>query len=205
MTILIDNFSIGVGEWIEITPSFCFTVDVVDDTYSIVTSGTYFIHDGQDVSTTHSGITNGYKCYYCPVSLTSSGTIDLIIHAENTSSEVVEQTFHLLYGYHCAFDEIADWGPKKEVITTIESTNLVICPNTEGETFYFETKDLESYNLGATIVSVESVNLGATIYPQNTFFFYGRTYTVTVSGVKDFAGNEMAPYVFSFTIEDPTL
>jgi len=203
VTILVDNFSIGVSEWAEITPSFCFTVDVVDSVYPIVTSGTYFIHDGQVVSTTHSGIVDGYKCYYYPVSLTSSGTIDLIIHTENTSSEVVEQTFHLLYGYHCTFDEIVDWGPKKEVITTIEATNLAFCPNTEGEVFYFETRDLNSYDLGATIRPVESVNLGAVIYPQSTFFFYGRTFTITVSGVKDFAGNEMAPYVFSFTIENP--
>jgi hypothetical protein len=88
------------------------------------------------------------------------------------------------------------------VTITIEASNLVFCPNTEGEAFYFQTRDFESLNLGATIRAVESVNLGAVIYPQSTAFFYGQTYTVTISGVKDFSGNEMAPYVFSFIIED---
>ncbi len=202
MTILVENFSIGVGEWVPVVNLDCFTVDVFEDTDTISTSGTYFIHDDQIVPTSYSGIDGGYRCYYYPTSVASSGTINLTIHVENTSSGVVERSFHLLYGYHCTFDEIVDWGPKNEVVTTIEATNTVFCPNTEGAAFYFETKDLESYDLGALLIPVESVDLGAVIYPQSTFFFYDRTYTITVSGVKDFSGNELAPYTFSFTIED---
>ena len=73
-----------------------------------------------------------------------------------------------------------------------------------GEAVYFETRDLRSYDLGASILPVDSVDLGATIYPQNTFFFYGRTYTINVSGIMDFGGNELDPVVFSITIENPT-
>lgn len=203
MTILIDNFSIGVEDWVQVANLDYFAVDVVDLTDGISASGTYFIHDGQIVPTTHSGIPNGYRCYYTPSGVYSDGTINLTIHAENTVSGVKEQTFHLLYGYNLTFNELVDWGPRTEIITTIQASNLAFCPNTEAESFYFETADLFSYDLNASIYPISSVNLGATIYPQNTFFFYDRTYTITISGVKDYHGNKMEPYTFSFRIENP--
>ncbi len=201
MTILIDNFSIGVENWVA-AANLTYSVDVVDYTMPISTSGTYFMEDGQIVSTTYSGITDGYTCYYTPSSVLASGTITLTIHAENTSSGVEEQDFHLLYGYRGEFNEIIDWGATTEVVTTIEAMNLAFCPNKEGQAFYFETADYSSYDLGATINAVGYVDLGATIYPQNTFFFYGRTFTITISGVKDYHNNELDPYTFSFTIEN---
>jgi len=204
MTIIIDNFSIGVEDWTPISSLNYFTVDVIDTIYGISVSGTYFIHDGQVVPTTHSGIAGGYRCYYTPSGVYSDGTIDLTIHAENTSSGVAEQTFHLLYGYNVTFDELIDWGPHTEVITTIRASNLAFCPNTEAESFYFETTDLWSTDLRATINPVGYVDLNASIYPQSTFFFYDRTYIVTISGVKDYHGNEMEPYTFSFRVENPT-
>jgi len=204
MTIVIDNFSIGVENWIKVSSLNYFAVDVIDTAYGISTVGTYFIHDSQVVSTTHSGIADGYRCYYTPSGVYSDGTIDLTIHAENTSSGVVEQTFHLLYGYNVIFDELIDWGPHTEVITTIRASNLAFCPNTEAESFYFETADLWALDLAATINPVGYVDLNASIYPQSTAFFYGQTYTITVSGVKDFNSNEMEPYTFSFTIEKGT-
>lgn len=204
MSILIDNFSLGVEEWVSTASLSYFSVDVVDHTHTISTSGTYFIHDGDIVSTTNSGITDGYRFFYSPSSMVSSGTITLTIHAENDNSETVEESYHLLYGYRAVFEELVDWGAHQEVVTTIDVTNQVFCPNTVTDAFYFETRDLESYDLPATIEAIGSVDLGATLYPQNKFFFYGRTYTITVSGVKDFSGNEMPPYTLVFTIEDPS-
>lgn len=202
-TILIDNFSMGVEEWISESDLSYFAVDVVDSTYGISTSGTYFIHDGQVVSTTHSGMPGGYRCYYTPSGVYSDGTINLTMHAENTANEVRELTFHLLCGYNLEFEELIDWGPKTEVVTTVQASNLAFCPNTEGDAFYFETKDLYSCDLGAIIYPIGSADLGATIYPQSTAFFYGQTYTITVSGVKDYHGNIMDTYTFSFRVENP--
>jgi hypothetical protein len=204
MTIEIDNFSLGVNEWLPIVDLGYFAVDVTDSTYGINSSGTYFIHSGQIVLTTFSGIIDGYRCYYYPASVYSSGVINLVIHAENTNSEIREQLFRLLYGYNCKFNELIDWGSKQDVVFTIEAANLAFCSNTEGEAFYFETAELPSRDLGASIRAISSVDLNAVLYPQNTFFFYGRTYTITVSGIRDFSGNELVPYVFIFTIEDPT-
>lgn len=204
MTILIDNFSLGVNDWVPTDALTHFSVDVVDYSHEISTSGTYFIHDGEIVTTTFSGISNGYRCYYTPSGIYSDGIINLTIHAENVVGSGAEQTFRFLYGYNWLFNELVDWGPNQEVVIKVEATNLAFCPNTEGEATYFETADLHSHNLAATILPVEPVDLSAVVYPQNTFFFYGRTYTVTVVGVKDFAGNRLAPYTFTFTIEDPT-
>jgi hypothetical protein len=203
MTIVIDNFSLGVEDWISVANLNYFAVDVVDSTYGISSPDTYFVHDGQVVSTTHSGITGGYTCYYTPSGVYSDGTIDLTIHAENTVSGVEEQTFHLLYGYNVEFEELIDWGPKTSVITTVAVTNKVFCPNIKAESFYFETADLWSTDLKATIYPVGYVDLESVIFPQSTAFFYSRTFTVSISGVRDFNSNEMPVYTFSFTIEDP--
>lgn len=200
MTILIDNFSVGFEEWLAITDLISFAVDVIDHTYNITTSGTYFIHNGQIVSTSYSGISDGYKFYYYPPTI--SGEVNLTIHAENDNSETKEEDYYLLYGYNVKFDELIDWGPKKEVVITADAKNLAFCPNIVGEASYFETADLRSYDLGASINPVGYVNLGATIFPQNTFFFYGRTYKIKIENVKDFSGNIMPVYEFEFTIEN---
>ncbi len=200
MTILLDNFSISVEEWLPVVDLVSFAVDVIDHEHDISTSGTYFLHDEEIVPTSYSGISDGYKFYYYPPTI--SGEVNLTIHAENDNSETKEEDYYLLYGYNVKFDELIDWGPKKEVVITADAKNLAFCPNIVGEASYFETADLRSYDLGASIQAVESVDLNATVYPQNTFFFYGRIYTVKISGVKDFAGNEMQPFSFDFTIEN---
>jgi len=207
MPILIDNFSINEDEWVLVSDLGSFSADATETVsgVQISTSGTYFLHDGQQVATTFSGITDGYRMFYTPVSVVSSGIIVITAHVLNTITEVLEQNYDLLYGYNLLFDELVDWGPNTQVDVLVQATNEVTCPNTEGEGFYFITADLPSVDLGASIQAVESVDLGAVIYPQSTAFFYGKTYIVTVSGVKDFSGNEMEPYMLTFTIEDPTI
>jgi hypothetical protein len=204
MTILIDNFTIGVNDWILVSNLAAFQVDAVDHTHGITTTGTYFLHDGVQVPTTFSGITGGYRMFYTPTSVVSSGVFTITAHVTNTISGVVEQDFDLLYGYNLLFDELVDWGPNFQVDVLVNASNEVICPNTVGEGFYFITADLPSVNLGATILPVEPIDLGASIYPQSTAFFYGSTYEITVSGIKDYSGNIMDPYTLIFTIEDPT-
>jgi len=201
MTILIDNFSIDVEEWVSIADLVSFSVNVIDHDNNITTSGTYFLHDDQIVLTSYSGILDGYRCYYYPPTI--SGEVNLTIHAENDNSETEEEDYYLLYGYNVKFNEVVDWGPKKEVVTTVDVKNLAFCPNKVGDAFYFETADLHSCDLNATIKAVESVDLEATIFPQSTAFFYSMTYKIIISGIRDFTGNIMPSYEFEFTIEDP--
>jgi len=200
MAILIDNFSIDVEEWLPIVDLGSFSVDVIDHVNNITTSGTYFLHGGYIVSTSHSGISDGYRCYYYPPTI--SGAVSLTIHVENDNSETMEEDYYLLHGYNVKFNELIDWGPKREVVIWAQVKNEAFCPNVETDAFYFETADLHSYDLGATIKAIESVDLNATIYPQNTFFFYGRSYTVIISRIKDFYGNEMPEFSFDFTIKN---
>jgi hypothetical protein len=193
----------GVEEWITTSDLGSFSVDAVDYVNNITTSGTYFVHNGSQVTTTFSGITNGYRMFYDPFDITSSGVIVLTAHIQNDILEIEEQDFYLLYGYNLIFEETSDWGPVTQVDIRAQATNSVLCPNTVAEGFYFTTVDLVSRNLTASIQTIEPVNLGADIYPQSTAFFYGKTYTVTISGVKDWYNNVMEPYTYSFTIEDP--
>jgi hypothetical protein len=193
----------AVEEWTPVADLGSFSVDAVDSVNTIISGSSYFIHDGVQVITTFSGIIDGYHMSYTPMDVSSSGAISLVAHVQNDVPETVEQTFYLLYGYNVKFEEWVDWGPLVQVDIRAQATNSVRCPNTVGEGFYFITADLESRDLGATIRAIESVNLGASIFPQSTCFFYGSTYKITVSGVKDFNLNEMPAYTFSFTIEDP--
>jgi len=203
MTILIDNFSMGLDTYTALSGLEYFAVDVVDHDNSISTSGTYFLLDGEVVPTNLSGISDGYRVYYYVDSPSLSGTVVLTIWAENDILETVTNSYTFLLGYRLEFNDYIDWGPRNTVITTVRASNTAFCPNLVGASTYFETVDYESRDLGAYISGTASVNLGAQIYPQNTFFFYGRTYTITVVGVKDFSGNIMDPITFSFTIENP--
>jgi hypothetical protein len=203
MTLLIDNFSMDIGDW---TPTADFTqfyADVTDDIYTVVSGGTYFLREGVQVTTTYSGITNGYRIFYDPDSLTASGVITITVRGENNNSDVEIENYYLLYGYNLKFEDVVDWGINQEVVVWAQATNEVQCPNTEATAFHFITKDYEYRDLSATIAATESVDLGATIYPQSTTIFYSKTYTITVSGIRDYSGNIMDPYEFTFTIEDP--
>jgi hypothetical protein len=192
-----------VEEWVPVDVLGSFSVDVTDDVNTIISGSSYFIYDGVQVPTTFSSITNGYSMFYTPVNVMSSGVISLIAHVENDIAETEEREFSFLYGYNTKFDEVVDWGPNNLVTIRAQVSNTVLCPNTVGEGFCFTTADLKAKNLGAFIQAVEYVDLSASISPQSTTFFYGQTFRITVSGVKDFSGNQTPAYTFSFTIEDP--
>lgn len=207
MSILIDNFSMEVEEWTPVAVLGSFSVDAVDHVNTIISGSSYFIHNGVQVTTTFSGITDGYRMFYTPSDVSSSGVISLVAHVQNNVPETLEQTFYLLYGYNAIFEDQVDWGLNTKVSIRVQASNSVRCPNTVAEGFYFVTESftssMASSNLGASIQAIEFIDLGAKIYPRQVAFFYGETYTITVSGVKDFAGNVMDPYAFNFTIEDP--
>jgi hypothetical protein len=197
------DFFLDVGEYT--TVSATAWVDVVDPLKGVSTSGTYFKVDGVPVSVTFSGINNGYRMFYNPTDdFDTEGSLVYTAHIRNLVGDVKDVNYYLLKGYNVTHDETIDWGPNKQVDIWMKATNLGFCPETETDAYYFVTKELVYTDIGATIRPVVSVDLGSAIYPQGPFFFYGGTYTVTISGVKDFAGNEMAPFINTFTIEDPT-
>lgn len=180
-------------------------VDVVDFLYPINTDNTYLEVDGTVASGIwFEDIPNGKRLYYDPLDdFYSDGVITYSLHAENTMGEVEDKNFYLLYGYNLEPNEVIDWGPRKNIVVRVEAQNLLFCPNKEGVAFDFTTADLSSFNLNCIIRPIGYVDLPVSIFPQSTVFYYGNTYTIRISGVKDFSGNIMPDFEYTFTIESP--
>jgi hypothetical protein len=180
-------------------------VDIIDYLYPIDIDNTFFYVEGVLASGIYfEDIPNGKRMYYDPIDdFYSRGVFNYSIHAENIIGEVEEKDFYFLYGYDLQLDEVVDWGPNKQILVRAEAKNLAFCPGTAGAAFDFETVDLTSFNLPCSIMPVSFMDLNAEIAPQSTVFFYGKTYTVRLSNVKDFAGNIMPDLEYTFTIEDP--
>lgn len=202
MSIIIHNFSLTYNAWLPITDLAVLSVDVIDPVYSISVSGTKFYYNDQLVSGTFNDITNGYKISYTQGTVSSG--VDILVHAENSNGEQLDKTYNLLFGYRVEYDEPINWGAHKQVDVYMKAKNTVLCPNEETEAFYFKTSDYYTTNFTAKVYPVAPKDLGATLKTQSTFFYYGQTYQITVDGIKDFNGNAMEPYTFTFTIEDPT-
>lgn len=199
----VGDFFLGLEE--HTSASSIAWVDITDGLYTIDTANSYFLVDGVRVTVTFSGIQDGYRMLYDPSNdFYSRGGVVYTAHAENTIGDVIENDYQLLYGYDVDFTGLVDWGYNKTIAVWATAKNLAYCPNVEADAFYFKTKDLWATNLGASILPIGYVNLGATLYPQGKVFYYGGTYTITVSGVRDFHGNEMVQQSFTFTVEDPT-
>jgi hypothetical protein len=180
-------------------------VDIIDYLYPINIDNTNFYVDEVPASGVYfTDIPNGKRMYYNPIDdFYDVGVKVYTLHSENSIGEVEEKDFYLLYGYDLQLSEVVDWGPKNKVVVRAEAKNLVFCSNTEAHAFDFTTTDLTSFNLNCMITPVGYVDLGVSIYPQSTTFFYGKTYTVKLRNVKDYAGNIMPDLEYTFTIEDP--
>lgn len=180
-------------------------VDVVDYLYPISEVDTYLsVNDTVVSGIWFEDIPNGKRLYYDPLDdFYSDGVLTYTLHAESSIGEVEEKSFYLLYGYNVAPNEVLDWGPNRRVVVRLEAQNLVFCPNKSGEAFDFTTVDLKSFNLNCIIAPVDYVDLLVIISPQSTTFYYGKTYTIRLKNIKDYAGNFMPDFEYTFTIESP--
>lgn len=202
-SIYIRDFFLDVEEFT--TASASAWVDLVDYVHTIDTDRTYFLVDDIRVPVVFSDIENGKRMYYDPPNdFYKKGSIVYTAHLTNDMNDVVERKYYLLFGYDVSVPSLIDWGVKEDVVVWTKAGTLSYCVNTETASYYFVTADLWARNLGATIYPVGYVDLGATLYPQNKVFYYGQTYKITISGVRDFYGNKMCTQTYTFTIEDPT-
>jgi hypothetical protein len=181
-------------------------VDIVDFIYDVDESTIKVSMD----ETTLSGvfiedIPKGKRVFFDPINdFYSTGEIILTVYAESVYGEVLEEHFYLLYGYDLKFNETGVyWGADNRIYVTATANNMAVCNNTEGAHYYFDTAQYPSLNLAANINAVQSRDLSCGIYPVSAAFYYGQTYTVKVTGVKDFHGNLMEPFTYTFTIESP--
>lgn len=198
----INNFFLDVYEFT--TASSINYVDLVDDIYSIDIVNSYFSINGQRVPVTFSGIEDGQRMF-CdpPVDFYNLGVLNYTVHAVNTNSGIEEKDYELLYGYDVDFyDDDVNWGIGKKVDVWVSASTSSYCPNTETDAYYFVTRDFGYKDLNMCINAVGYEDLSVFIYPQDKVFYYGQTYTVTVSGIKDYHLNELGLFSFSFTIEE---
>lgn len=202
-SIFVSDFFIDTDKFT--TASSTGYVDIIDYLYPIVESSTYIQMDGITISGTYfKDIPYGKRLYFDPTyDFYSTGEIILNVYSESTIGEVIDEDFFLLYGYDIELNEVVSWKPNERVVVRGNASNLGFCPNEEGIAYYFDTREYESLNLPVSLNAITSVDLGVSIYPQSTAFFYGKTYSVKIEGVKDFSGNIMEPFIYTFTIENP--
>ncbi len=201
----ISNFSLAEGEYSAASGTVC--VDVTDDVYNVVTSGTYFIIDETVTSGTFTPITDGHRMCYDPVDNFASllGSTTLTVYAQNDNGDILERDFYVTSGCLVEYDnETQDYGFGNTVVVRMTAENFASCPLTNTDAYWFTTVQKITKDLTATIIGIPwgELDLGASITPQtDTIFFYGKVFTVEIRA-KDFAGNEMTPYIFEFQIED---
>ena len=179
-------------------------IDIVDNFCPVDISNSYFVVGSGQVSTYFEPINNGYRMLYDPIdNYEHLGEFELIAHAQNIYGDVLENNYKFLYGGNIEYNDVVDFGPGNQVMIWSKAHNTEVCRQFSTSAYYFETAEFSSRNLEVSINPVGYVDLSASMYPQNTYFFYGRTYTVTISGVKDYSGNVLPEYTYSFTIENP--
>lgn len=212
---VIENFSLGVGQFIPASSSVC--VDIIDNYNKINTTlGTHFIVRDTVVSGTFTPITvsgvaasgSAYRMCGDPINDFSSltgGETDFIIRVLNDIGGVLEKSYHVTYGYKVEFENMdkkwLDFGYDNQIVVRMEVENLASCPKISVDAYWFETKQQQYTDLGVSIKGTYIDGLSASIFPQSTAYFYGKTYRLVVTA-KDFAGNEMEPFILVYTIED---
>lgn len=212
----IRNFSLDVDQYTTASGKIC--VDLVDYDLKInTTSGTYFMADGTVVSGTFTPITvsgvttsgSAYRMCYDPINDFDSliGPTKFTAHVTNSVGTVLEKDYYLTYGYKVEFDnedrKYIDFGYQKKVIVRAVAENLASCTKESGYAYWFETKTQPHNDLSCSIRGTYIDGLPASIYPQSTTYFYGKTYELKVTA-RDFAGNEMEPFILVYTIENKT-
>lgn len=200
MAITITDFSVDTNTWVDVSSPIVFSAEVTDSLYSVTSSGTYFELNSMVLPTTISG-SNPYVIASDPVTI--SGNVDLYLYIRNSNNDTEVKYYGFMFGYHVEYEDLmADWGPNKEVLIRASARNSVVCPNTDNYCTYFLTEDYKTIDLASSIIPQGWGNLVSDITGQKAELEYGRTYTITIKGIKDYSGNEMDDIIFTFTVEN---
>ena len=219
MSVYIQNFSLDVGGYTTASGKIC--VDLVDYAENIATiTGTYFVIDGTITSGTFSpivvpGAHSAYRMCYDPIDDFESlmGPTEFIVYASNVVGEFSEEDYYLTYGYKISFDNSSyrymDFGYQNKIVVRAVAENLASCPKESGKAIWFESsaKCYFHKDLSCSVVGIGppryygEEGLSAYINPITSAYYYGRICRLVVRA-KDFAGNEMEPFILVYTIEE---
>jgi len=160
----VDLLSIKISNFLPAEDEYNFSsdgisVDLTDDIYNVLTvSGTYLEVDGVVVSTTFSGITNGYRMYYNPVEGFGNldGSTEFLVSAENSNGDILTRSYYLTSGYYVDYENYdkLNYGYEKEIVVRMSAENLATCPKLSADAYWFVSEHLKPKDLGASIVGV---------------------------------------------------
>ena len=207
-SIVISNFFISdVGSSLLILPDTEITVDITDSIYGIDISGSKLFINGQEVSFSSTSITNGYI-----LSVNASTLLDQVdfvhvkVRAQNLRDSECpvykEQDFKLSFGYKVTVLPEKYYKYNEDVYQLLIANSIDRNPSTLSEPIVFTTHPISTKELGAFIdTRRRTKDLGGYIAPIGPRFYYNKTITVRVEA-KDLDGNEMAPFEFTYKIEN---
>jgi hypothetical protein len=178
-------------------------VDIVDELFEIDTINSFFKVNGIVLTCFFADIANGtHMCYTVDSTFVANGPSLLEIVAANSAGDILIKSYEFLYGYSAELKDEYGFGFEQKISVHSCVSNMVTCDNTVCAAYTFSTLDMPSCNLNATISCVTYTDVYAHIVPQSTAFIPGYSYTVTISGIKDFSNNYLPPVHFSFTLEN---
>jgi len=198
-SLFVSNFYPKSDEYIS-TVSGIIHCDVNDYLYAVVPSGTYFKIDDTKVPTVLQPIANGFTVF-CSASGTGNDEIIYTIHAENTAGDVLEEDFYFRDGRLVTAYVNDAFKPNQIVDVLIKTKNSVDCQATASESYYFKIRDLLANDIVSNINAIQAYDLQSFVKVRSKALEKGKTYTLTISGIKDYAGNYMKPLKYIFTVK----
>jgi len=181
-------------------------VDITDATYGVDFDECTFVINGETVSPEKDIIPNGVHLRYHPPNNFDYGEpIRVIVHAVNgnlAAPVVKDVPYTLYYGYKLTYLNNDAFEYDSPVNVFVSARNRKENYKYLNDSYSFTSYKHPFSNLTAQLDAINPIsNLGASITSVAPEHRYGETVTVELF-VKDFNGNELGPYTFTYTIEN---
>lgn len=204
-SIRVENFlpTVGISDQLD---NLDIQVDIFDDTYGIDLSQTDLVINGTAVSASQQILTSGVRLsYHPPNEFDYGGPINVIVHGVNLNSiapVVIDVPFVLYYGYRFLHNNNSPFEHNSQVNVFVQAKNLKKFNKYLNTNYYFTTYQQPNNDITAEIEAIVpwrdlKAEIGVIAPTQS----YGQTMVIEIY-VKDFDGNELGPYSFSYKIED---
>lgn len=201
------NFSIDITETV-ITDN-TYSVDIIDKFYGIDSSSIAITMNGNDITdVSYSSITHGYHVVFsCDIFTYPTSLIyEFRVYVKNNYGDEGIASYYVKRGYRFTYNKhhliIHDYNQLISILMLVEN-NVDVFPAVSSENLAVFTEVYPYRSLSASITPVGGATnaLKGSITVKSPNFYPGGTYTVVIT-CRDFAGNEMPPFEFTFTISD---
>ena len=199
------NFSIGVDDVVVTDDTY--SIDIIDKLYGIDISTINITINGNLVtSVSYVGIVDGYHVVFSDnlFSYTTSEVYEFRIYIKNLRGDEGLALYYVRRGYRFTYNKhhmiVHDYNQVLSVLLSAENDVAVFSSrSSENIPVLVETQPYRSLSASIVPVGGASSLLEGSITAASPNFYPGGSYTVVIT-CKDFAGNEMPPFEFTFTI-----